>query len=405
MNKDKIIVVSGEPRSGTSMMMQTMLHLGLDVAGEEYPVEAKMEKKIDAIEDEKKKEEAQKNFEQKTKHSHKMNPRGFYEIPGVVMQGMRDLEDKNKGKVVKIITNGVYEREAPNGHMLGTPAKHIDKIIMCLRDPRHIAVSQKDLSGGGIEIASIDENGIDQWVDAPKPISPMRYIQSMGHFIMWLADNHDLDDKILTVDFEEMHTDKPIEKIAAHLGITPTDEQITAAKDNIDPLLKRSTDFEGWGDSDIDGILAMDIYESLKNWDTKQFGGLGAQIEEMIRHEMLENVRWVDTENCTWVTMAAGLFRKGTTTPLNPVLVPISSCKYFGKDTEHTYTIERPLDLGDLVRPMVKCGRDNNSYTCEYCKNCWQRGAFIDGNEYEGQRHRDGRGLLDFTPLEAEENC
>ncbi len=403
MDSDKIIVVSGEPRSGTSMMMQTMEALGLDFAGEEFPQEAKIEKILERIEDEDKKEEVKKNAEVNLKHARKMNPHGFYEIPGVVVQGIRHMRDEYKGKVIKIITNGVYERETPNGQIIGTPSKYIDKMVMCLRDPRHIAISQKDLTDG-VEVAGVDENGIDQWINAPKPISPKRYIQSMGHFIMWVAENRNLDDKILTVDFEEMHNDKPIEKIAAHLGLTPTEEQLQAARDNIDPLLKRSTEFDGWGDNDIEGALAEEIYDALKKWDIDKFGGLGAQIEEMIRNDALEDVRWVDTEFDTWVTIPPVLYRKGLDkiTPIQDVLNPKISCKYYSEDEKNTYTIKRPIDIGDLERPMVNCKRDCNLYTCEYCKHCWQRGSFHDGVEYEGQRHRGENGLLELTDNEKE---
>ena len=403
MDKNKVCVVTGEPRSGTSLMMQTLDKLGVELIGEEYPQEARIEKRIEQIEDVDKKEEAKKQTEQRMKHAKKMNPKGFYEIPGVVMQGFKHMKDDWKGKGIKIITNGVYHREMPNGHMVGTPSEHIDKIIFCLRDPKHIAVSQKDLSGG-IEIAGVDEEGIDQWVNAPQPISPKRYIYSMGHLVIWLAENRDLDDKIMTVDYEDMHTQQPIEKIVKHLDINPTEEQIQAAKDNIDPLLRRSVEFAGWGENDIEGDLAERIFDALKNWDVSKFNGLSAQILEMIKNDQLEMVRWVDTERGTWVEMASDLFRKGGVDPLHPILIPLASCKYFSKDEEHKYTIERPIDLGNLERSMVKCKRDDNSYPVEYCKHCWQRGSFIDGTEYEGQRHREERGLHGYTDAEKEHN-
>jgi len=403
MDKNKVCVVTGEPRSGTSLMMQTLQLLGAELIGEEYPQEAKIEKQIEQIEDEEQKAKAKEQANNKMKHAKKMNPKGFYEVPGIVMQGFRHLKDEWQGKAIKIITNGVYQREMPNGHLVGTPNKNIDKIVFCLRNPKHIAVSQKDLSGG-IEIAGVDENGIDQWVNAPQPISPKRYIYSMGHFVIWLAEHRELDDKILAIDYEDMHTQQPIEKIANHLGINATPEQVKAAKDNIDPLLRRSVDFNGWGDSDIEGALAEKMFDALKKWDVDRFAGISAQILEMIDNDMREGVRWVDTERGTWVTMAADLFRKGGVDSIGSVLIPMASCKYFDKDTEHKYTIERPIDLGDLTRSMVKCKRDDNSYTCEYCKHCFQRGSYIDGTEYEGQRHRDGKGLHEYTDREIEYN-
>ena len=81
MDKEKVIVVSGQPRSGTSLMMQTMEILGLDIWGEKYPQEVKLEEVLEGVESDEERQKITENFESRLKHAKKMNPRGFYEVP------------------------------------------------------------------------------------------------------------------------------------------------------------------------------------------------------------------------------------------------------------------------------------------------------------------------------------
>lgn len=392
MSNDKVVVVSGQPRSGTSLMMQTMELLGLPVWGEKYPQEVNLEDVLEQAPEDKH-EEIKKQFASRLEHAKKMNPRGFYEVPGLVMRGFRKLLPEHAGKAVKIIVDGLYDRENPNGHKTGTPEQYVDKVILCLRDPRNTAVSQMDLAGG-VEVAAVDEEtGEDVWANAGQPLSPKRYVSSMGQFVKWLADHDELDDRILPIEYADMHSQKPIKSIVEHLGIGATSEQVKAAEDNVDPLLNRSVDFKGWGNDDMEGALAEELHESLKTWNRSKFRDLAARADEMMYNWSLENVRWVDTEKGTWVTVYPQVFRDGGIDPIHPVLIPMSEdgCKFFSKG-EKMYTIQRPLDLGDLTRHMVQCNRDDNQVTVEQCKFCWQRGSYRDGEVIEGQRHRKGAG-------------
>ena len=117
-----ITVVSGEPRSGTSLMMRLLEGLGLKVKGEEL-IKGKEGRR--------------------RKNAEELNPKGFYEVPGVVMRGIPDdALDDYEDHVVKLITPA----------LMRTSYMHIGKVIFCLRDPREIALSQKGLSSP-IEIA------------------------------------------------------------------------------------------------------------------------------------------------------------------------------------------------------------------------------------------------------------
>ena len=72
---DRVFVVSGQPRSGTSLMMQTMELLGLDIWGDKYPQEVKLEDVLEQAPEENH-EEIKKQFKSRLEHAKKMNPRG-----------------------------------------------------------------------------------------------------------------------------------------------------------------------------------------------------------------------------------------------------------------------------------------------------------------------------------------
>ena len=103
----KITVVTGLPRSGTSLMMQTLNTLGLNTKGT-----------------------SELWHRQKTKlgrdRAEYLNPKGFYEIPGIVTKGIRfdKLAELFYNKTIKIILNG----------LIRTDLKHIDKILFCFGD-------------------------------------------------------------------------------------------------------------------------------------------------------------------------------------------------------------------------------------------------------------------------------
>lgn len=103
-----MIVVSGEMRSGTSLMMLVLKKLGLSIAGEKVP-----------------------------KGTHpELCPTGMWEILGVSMGPLiQDVIDEHdiKEDVVKIISHGLFYSDLTL----------IDRIVYCVRDPREIIVSQR----------------------------------------------------------------------------------------------------------------------------------------------------------------------------------------------------------------------------------------------------------------------
>jgi hypothetical protein len=103
-----MIIVSGEARSGTSLMMLILKRLGLKIAGSKFI----------------------------TEDNKMMNPTGIWEIKGTPMkpfnQELIDLYEI-KGDVMKIISHGLLESDM----------SLIDLIIYMVRNPREIVVSQR----------------------------------------------------------------------------------------------------------------------------------------------------------------------------------------------------------------------------------------------------------------------
>lgn len=104
-----MLVVSGEMRSGTSLMMLILKRLGVICAGEKVPKGTRPE----------------------------MNPTGMWEILGVSMAPFtkQTIDEHNiTEECIKIISHGLFYSDM----------SLIDKVIYCIRDPREIIVSQRN---------------------------------------------------------------------------------------------------------------------------------------------------------------------------------------------------------------------------------------------------------------------
>jgi hypothetical protein len=98
--------VSGEARSGTSMMMLVLKRLGFKIAGEK-----KFEKTIPGF-----------------------NPTGLWEVWGVPNNG---ISEPVTADVIKIMTKGLVQSNSTL----------ITKIVYCIRDPREVIISQRGQRG------------------------------------------------------------------------------------------------------------------------------------------------------------------------------------------------------------------------------------------------------------------
>jgi len=91
-----MIIVTGSARTGTSMMMQTLIHLGYETPAPKFI------KEVEKIKDK--------------------NPKGFYELAEEVINGIH--HDNYKGQVVKLFPGCLWKTEK----------EFISKIIICKRN-------------------------------------------------------------------------------------------------------------------------------------------------------------------------------------------------------------------------------------------------------------------------------
>lgn len=356
--KNSVTIVTGEPRSGTSLMMQTLKLLGVNVLGKEYP-------------------RVINNDIRKTERAKKLNPKGFYEIPGIVINGIKKENINNFiGKTVKIIVTGLPK----------TDISTVGKIILCLRDPREIAVSQKNLTSG-LSVA----NG-DKWVYANevRKTLPNLYTNRMGRFLIWLSNNRNICSKILPVDYFDMinKSKSKIDTIIKFLNLSCSKKQKIDALDNISSALYRSNvnnidDYWKGNTSE----LADKIYNTLLFLNSSEvcITSVCDEVKSFLLEQVKESQVWIDdTEFKTWLRMRPSLYRsmvvnnRGICDKLqkttksrrrqNP-----SQCKYYGRCVEK-YTIKRVSDIGDLVRNKVLCTKDNKQRSVETCYSCWNIG-------------------------------
>ncbi len=339
-----MIVVTGEPRSGTSLMMRIVDSLGMEIAGDQLPGGDKRDKKS-------------------KERSDYLNPEGFWEIGGVVSRGIHSEEQalEYKDKAIKLVTNGL-------SHTIKPVIDKIDKVIFCLRNPREVAQSQKKLSST-IMVASTNE---DDWTFSPEHMKAdlMRYVTTVGTYLLRSVNKTDLWDRTLVVDYGDLLKDAEpqIKRISEFLEVPYNPETQNLIRQD----LYRSSPVPETND------LADDIYNAIK---AQKFDDMLDPIMDCFRQKQLENVRWLDdTEYFTWTISGWDLHKslKINNKGIRDKLVqsaktrPLPTiCKHYSA-TGEDYTVERVDQLGSLVRSKIICNKKEEEVTREQCFNCWQ---------------------------------
>ena len=258
MDPSKVVIVSGEARSGTSLMMQTLQCLGVPLVGSQYLTDEAAYDLLraqstgpEAITDKHRALLEQSVFEDLVeedgrvlgvvsdgkfwplnpeysqwaqgmllhlKHTRQANPKGYYEDAETVLAGFSEVKPEWLGKAMKVITQSIYVHAKVGGGTAGIPQEHVDKILLCIRNPQQLAESQQAL-----------------WTDGPQGLSPLRYLHGMGAFLQWARNNYELiAPKVLLLDYDEMMSENPpLEDIVNHLDIEPTAAQFAAARANM----------------------------------------------------------------------------------------------------------------------------------------------------------------------------
>jgi hypothetical protein len=327
-----MIIVTGLPRSGTSMMMRILKGLNLEVTGEEF---------------------FDQKDEKRSERAKYLNPEGFYEIRGLVANGRFKKPEDYKGKVVKVVVPGI----------LNTPVEHIEKVIFCLRNPSEIIESQRKLIGN-VEVATTD--GVKFSPELLKR-SFDSYKRSMS-MMVFLATQEFWDKTYIAV-YEDvvMKYDEELEKISSFLGIPNTKKNVMK-----DGLYRSKAVLE------LDEFTS-ELYNAIKE---KNFSNIKDKAKKYLQDAISESVQWVDeSEFQTYVMSNLSLHKSMLTNNkgLRDKLLESSKkskhyfdCQYYTRKTNELYTIKRP-GYPDLTRLKVNCKHYKENKTLEFCHQCFMR--------------------------------
>lgn len=345
---DKVIVVTGEPRSGTSAMMAALRLIGQPIAGDRFPSQpiagdaARAAARDAALA--------------------KLNPNGFWEVPGVVVRGLAEVDGLG-GRAVKIISRGLlpgFNRRGPTG----TDPALVWRYVICTRNPRHTAESQRDLRGP----VDVPGPAAGTWANHRGRADPARYLAGAGRLVLWLADR-ELDDWA-SIDYDDV-LDQPaasILRIATHLGRKVTPAQLAEAAASYDPTLRRSpaTAPDNWPEPvAVDGQAADLVYDALRTLDRAQLETAALAVLERQEAHQLENAKWYSAE-VGWMSNAAierrirrdpayrEQLRRAAMDGIRTGHHPQVCDGYEEVDDAPIYTIRRPADLGDYRATMVR---------------------------------------------------
>ena len=171
-----MICVTGSARCGTSMLMQTLIHLGYETPAPKFL------KDHELVLDK--------------------NPKGFYELYDEVLGGVQ--HHNYKGMAIKLF----------GGILASTPKEYISKLIICLRDREDANNSYADIH------KKLEE-----------PYTP-DYIYDMNYQLIY---NYKIDINHIFITFDIMieNPKQEIERLVKFLGINPTKEQMLNAINNI----------------------------------------------------------------------------------------------------------------------------------------------------------------------------
>ena len=311
-------VVSGCPRSGTSLMMDILREVFGEerILGKKFPQEEQIveaEKQHDGETDDhyaarmyiydknRDKEKILKDLEE----SKDMNPNGFWEMLYTVQGIQYRLGDvkrldkllaEEEKSICKIVSQGLANSDP----------RFFDKMIYMIRHPRQVAKSQERLKRQfpmDAENAPILLNG-----EETKFHTPEMYINVTSVAARWLKQNSDVS--VLFVNFDDLIRDpkKELGRIQEFLG----EGDFAKADHIIEPKLKRSTpeqiDNPFWED-------AESIYDYFVKGD---FEGVIEYMKDPSRSIYVENARLFCTRsNTPRVYNQCKICRKDATTRNN----------------------------------------------------------------------------------------
>lgn len=241
-----MIVVSGCPRSGTSLMMDLLrVALGEDrLIGAKFPQEERYQEFLKRQEDEHPNRHAMRlyiarklrpNTKREIEKSRDMNPNGFWECLYTV-RGVRYrfhdterlaellAEDDDKLSVCKIVSQGLAQSDP----------QYIHKVVYMLRHPRAVAKSQEKLRRKSFLNADGQEVNIS---DELQIHTPEMFINVTAAAARWMLKYPDVP--VHFVHFDEL-LEEPEDVLTAVREFLGCSEDFTEAIGRIDRRLNRS---------------------------------------------------------------------------------------------------------------------------------------------------------------------
>lgn len=293
-----MFVVSGCPRSGTSLMMDLLrVALGEDrILGKKFPQEEQIEAIREKGEEETDEQYAARMYvfgktrdedriQAELAESKDMNPNGFWEMLYTV-QGchfrffdadrLEKIEKEEKPSVCKIVSQG----------LMGTDARYITKMIYMIRHPRAVAKSQERLKRNFpfSEDGKFIVNGEEVKIHTPE-----MYINVTAMAAKYLSKYKDIP--VLYVLFDELISNPKdtLEKVREFLG----EGDFESAVAQIEPKLKRSEpekiDSPFWEDAEF-------VFDRFINQD---FESIDEYLKDPSRMIHRKNSRWMCVRTMT----------------------------------------------------------------------------------------------------------
>lgn len=365
-----INVITGNPRSGTSLCTNIFNIIGLSVLGKNRFYN-------------------KKDTESQRQYKENLNPDGINEISGITVKGIPNDFKWNtnyNNKTIKIVFSG----------LINTDPKHIKKGVICLRNPLSIVESQTNLISN---VSVVNEK--NELTYPQKKFDPLKPFLDLFNFYNYLYVTKTID-KYCVIYYEDWFQDlnKNINILEKHFKLKLSNNLKNKIKDTINKDLYRSKNFDSWPDEFKDiGELFEQIQFNIYNKDFSNIKEINQKCKDILKPINLKRVKWVDDE-ITAMTIDADVwnriqndekYRELMLDSLvhkrlqNPSLVFVD-CPYYSRDTDEEYTIERIPELGSLTRKKVKCGKYKENRTVEDCKKCWLWG--FDENTAECYNHK-----------------
>jgi hypothetical protein len=236
-----MIVVSGCPRSGTSLMMQ-ILRAALSedrIFGNQFPQEAKRRRSQARVLRETDAQYAYRQYAMtldpnKDREDYKdLNPDGFWECPFTVRGISFDFDHEllldsllkeGSQKICKLVSGGLAQSDP----------RYVDRVILMARHPRAVAKSQERLKR---EMKMQFEDGVVRDLFEGQTVhSPEMFIESTVAVMRWLAAH--LNIPVLVVSYDELVAD-PIRVVQGVCDFVGEGDALKGSSE-VKPQLKRS---------------------------------------------------------------------------------------------------------------------------------------------------------------------